>query len=324
MSDQDLLIFSDPEEDNASARKPLHNWRVLIVDDEEEVHTVTRLALDGLKFRGRSLELISAFSGKEAVNTLRANPDIALVFMDVIMENDQAGLECVRQIREVLKNRFIRIILRTGQPGQAPEHDVIINYDINDYKSKTELTVSKLFTAVITALRTYEDLMSLEYNRQGLEKIIRSFSEIFEIRSLEAFVAGVLIQVDALLKLDTNMVFDSTFISLSNKIIATTGDFEQYNGMQLREVLAKEVNEKIAALDSGKQAVQGDDYIAFCVKEGTELVSMIFLQGAKFDSGVFLSDQDQKLVEDFLDNITVAYRNIYNRKNPQATNVAFK
>ena len=53
-------------------------------------------------------------------------------------------------------NRLVQIILRTGQPGQAPERDVIRQYDINDYKSKTELTALKLYTAVTSALRAYQ------------------------------------------------------------------------------------------------------------------------------------------------------------------------
>jgi len=42
------------------------------------------------------------------------------VLLDVIMETDQAGLDLVEFIRDTLKNETVRIILRTGQPGQAP------------------------------------------------------------------------------------------------------------------------------------------------------------------------------------------------------------
>jgi len=132
------------------------NWRVLVVDDDEEVHAVTRLALKGLQFAGRGVEILSAFSATAARAILATEDDIAMILLDVVMETDDAGLRLVRHIREELKNGNVRIVLRTGQPGQAPEDDVILRYDINDYKAKTELTVQKLFTTTVMALRAYD------------------------------------------------------------------------------------------------------------------------------------------------------------------------
>lgn len=94
------------------------------------------------------------------------------------MESDDAGLQVAKYIREVAKNNHIRIILRTGQPGQAPERQVIVNYDINDYKSKTELTAQKLFTVVMSSLRSYRDILAIDQSRQGLEKLLKHL-EIF-------------------------------------------------------------------------------------------------------------------------------------------------
>ena len=84
--------------------------------------------------------------------------DVAAVLLDVIMETDVAGLDLVEYIRNELKNETVRIILRTGQPGQAPERRVIVDYDINDYKAKTELTADKLFTTLTAALRGFQQL----------------------------------------------------------------------------------------------------------------------------------------------------------------------
>ena len=85
------------------------------------------------------------------------------------MEDDEAGLRFARHIREETHAGLARIILRTGQPGTAPEEKVIVEYDINDYKAKTELTNVKLFTTVISALRSYRDLISLEETKQQVE-----------------------------------------------------------------------------------------------------------------------------------------------------------
>ena len=174
-------------------------WRVLIVDDDVDVHAVTRLALRNVSFKGRELELFSAYSGAEAFDTLRDTPDIALVLLDVVMETDDAGLILARRIREELDNAIVRVVLRTGQPGQAPEQRVIIEYDINDYKAKTELTTQKLFTTVISALRAYESLMMLERSRIGLGKILAGATNLYQVQSLREFASGVLNQVSAIL-----------------------------------------------------------------------------------------------------------------------------
>lgn len=130
----DTLVFADESAPaSAAARRP---WSLLIVDDEREVHAVTTLALDDFKLCGRGLRFLHAYSAREAREILAAQPDIAVVLLDVVMESDSAGLEVVEYVRNVLHNRFIRVILRTGQPGQAPELEVIRRYDINgDRKS---------------------------------------------------------------------------------------------------------------------------------------------------------------------------------------------
>ncbi len=175
------------------------DWRILIVDDDEEVHAVTRLILGKLRYRDRGIELLSAHSAAQARQILEREADIAVVLLDVVMETDDAGLQLVRAIREELGNAAVRIILRTGQPGQAPEERVIVDYDINDYKAKSELTAQKLFTTVIASLRSFETIISLEKTRVGLEKILDSTSTLFQVNSLQHFASGVLTQLSAFL-----------------------------------------------------------------------------------------------------------------------------
>ncbi|MDR5781011.1 EAL domain-containing protein [Caballeronia sp. LZ065] len=136
-------------------------WRVLLVDDAPEVHEVTRLVLAETAFSGRSIELSSVHSAAEARAWLAAHPGTALILLDVVMEADDAGLQLVRHIREVLRDRDVQIVLRTGQPGMAPERDVIARYDINGYYLKTELTAQKLTSIVVTGLRAYETIRTL-------------------------------------------------------------------------------------------------------------------------------------------------------------------
>ncbi|MRW85924.1 PAS domain S-box protein [Pseudoduganella sp. FT26W] len=162
--DTDWMIEDEAQPGNetrqggASAAPAPPPWRVLIVDDDVDVHVVTKFSLSNACFQGRRLSFLHAYSGEEALNVLRNTPDIALVLLDVIMETSDAGLHVARQIRDSLHNNLVRIVLRTGQPGQALEHSIILDYDINDFWCKTDLTTRKLFTTVISSLRAYAGL----------------------------------------------------------------------------------------------------------------------------------------------------------------------
>lgn len=158
-------------------RSDVDGWKVLIVDDEREVHAVTRLALMELSFEGRGLHFLSAHTRAEAEKLVLQHPDIAIVLLDVVMDTDDAGLHVARFIRDDAQNQKARIILRTGQPGQAPERTVVLNYDINDYKSKTELTSQKLFTCVMSALRSYRDIIRVEARLHEREQLLNAFAQ---------------------------------------------------------------------------------------------------------------------------------------------------
>lgn len=160
-------------------------WLVAIVDDEPGVHEVTRLALDGFEFEGRALRFIGAHSGNEAIALLRSQPDIALVLLDVVMESDAAGLRVVDFTRRELGNRAVRFVLRTGQPGHAPEREVIAAYDISDYKTKGELTAAKLYTAVIASLRTYQYIVEIEGHRHRAEATATALRRFFPAQYLQ-------------------------------------------------------------------------------------------------------------------------------------------
>lgn len=155
-------VETSTEPDNAIAG----DWKILIVDDEPEVHTLTKLNLHAIDFRGARMLFLSAYSAAEAEKYLAEHSDIAVVMLDVVMESDNSGLKLVDKIRNQMQNKRVRIILRTGQPGQAPEAEVVLKYDINDYRSKTDLTQERLITSVIGALRNYADMLDLEQSER--------------------------------------------------------------------------------------------------------------------------------------------------------------
>ena len=158
--EDERIIFA--EESPASEEESSQSWKILLVDDEPEIHDVTRLALQDLIFEDKKLTFLSAYSGEEAKALIQQHPDTAIIFLDAIMETEEAGLDVVRYTREVLNNQIVQIILRTGQPGRVPEDLVPLNYEINDYQTKTELTRQKLITKVVTSLRAYQTLVEKE------------------------------------------------------------------------------------------------------------------------------------------------------------------
>ncbi|MBW7459209.1 response regulator, partial [Paenibacillus sepulcri] len=175
----DMLLLPDEEPADQEA---VRYWKFLIVDDDRDIHRVTKLVLERHMFEGRKLQFMSAYSASEAIGFLGEHPDIAVVLLDVVMEQDDSGLTLVKVLREVLGNQLVRIILRTGQPGQAPEHTVIRAYDISDYKEKTELTSTKLFSTVYTSIRTYQFLSGVVADKETLEEKVRERTRELELR----------------------------------------------------------------------------------------------------------------------------------------------
>jgi signal transduction histidine kinase len=184
-------------------------WKVLIVDDEIDIHEVTQLGLEDFRFANQTLKIFHAMSGTEARKFLQTEPDIAVALIDVVMETDDAGLQLVDYIRNELKYSLIRLIIRTGQPGMAPEREVIERYDIDDYKSKTELWDDKLYTTMRISIKSYRDLVILDSNRKALRKILEAVPEFHHAQSLSQFFTGVLSQLIGLCNLGKNSLIST-------------------------------------------------------------------------------------------------------------------
>lgn len=238
MSDSDLLFGDEPQENEqpkeSGPTAATQSWRVLIVDDEEQVHKITALVLQNCRFDGGDIELTHAYSMAEAQTILSEQEPFALALIDVVMETDDAGLRLVEYIRETLNNVEIRLVLRTGQPGQAPEAEVIRKYDINDYKNKTELTSTKLKTLLYSTLRSYRDITAIRSNRQGLFRLIEATSKIVDESQLGHFFGGVLEEIRTVLNLEEGAlcarVLDAVAahtLSKQYEVLAATGRFQE-------------------------------------------------------------------------------------------------
>ncbi|WP_219117387.1 response regulator [Janthinobacterium sp. UMAB-56] len=296
----------------SSASPKLPPWKVLLVDDEPDIHDITKLTLSRFRLEGRALSFVHAYSGAEAKQVLAREEGIALVFLDVVMEREDSGLEVARWMREDLGNQFTRIVLRTGQPGQAPEERVIVNYDINDYKEKTELDRTKLFTTTFAALRAYRDIMKVEearlaqlHYREGLERVIAASSHIFKQRNLRDFASGLLQQVVALLRLETSMLLRLRGASAISgeqdyEILAQIGDHEADGG-----ILSPSLLSQLDLAKSNKiSRLHGDTYVGYFPNSSGK-ASLLVLKGVEE-----ISDLDAQLLEVFCSGVAIAFDNI--------------
>src|SRR5215207_9224002 len=234
----DFLQFTD--EEPVLSGEALPAWTIAIVDDDPAVHEGTRFALYDYTLNGQILDILSAYSAAAGRELMRANPNVAVVLLDVVMETDDAGLGLVDYIRNELKNETVRIILRTGQPGQAPERQVIVDYDINDYKAKTELTADKLFTTLTAALRSHQQLQRMVETRRGLEIIIDAASRLFDFRSMQRLAEGVLTQIASLLNVDCAGILvlrEGQNAHETFSVLAGSGCYSRFIGSEVSEII---------------------------------------------------------------------------------------
>lgn len=303
----DLVSFADEEDSRRDAVSSTERWPILIIDDEEQVHKATRFALADVDFLGRPLEFFSAYSAQEARDMLLNGPEFACILLDVVMESEHAGLEFVSFIRETFGDLNTRIILRTGQPGYAPEVEVIQKYDINDYKSKSELTRNRLITSVTAAVRSYQQIKTIEANRQGLELIIGASSDLLKVRAIRTFARGVLMQLCSLLRIDEDGFICCHYQSGSSepvRVLAASGQYAECVGTAVEELSDALVRKDIATVLARKESLFEPDRMVLYIASprGDELIVHVYTRQP-------IGELDRKLIEVFSINIAVGFDN---------------
>ncbi|TPH16106.1 bifunctional diguanylate cyclase/phosphodiesterase [Litorilituus lipolyticus] len=311
-SNDDFLFIDDSDEDEILAQGGNETWQVLIVDDDPEIHSVTQLALSDLVVLGRHLEYVHAYSGSEACKLIEENPEIVLVLLDVVMETDDAGLNVVKHIRENLNRQDIRIVLRTGQPGYAPEESVIKEYDINDYKTKTELTRRKLVTTVFAAIRSYQQIATVNENRAGLESIVAGSTELSSQHSISAFCASVLEQLKNLVTDGASSVFCArgqgiidNVDDLSFYVLAQNGHETALVNQKLEQLKSEQANKFVKTCFLQQQHQIADEHLSLYIAKG-DYRAVIFVELA-----TPLSETQTQLLHVFLSGVSVGYENVH-------------
>ncbi|WP_247893524.1 putative bifunctional diguanylate cyclase/phosphodiesterase [Azospirillum endophyticum] len=292
-------------------------WRLLLVDDDDVVHASTKYSLHDVETLGRRLELTHAKSAAEAHAILREDDDFAIILLDVVMETPDAGLKLVRIIREELKLTTLRIILRTGQPGYAPELAVIRDYDIDDYRTKSELTRNRLLTSLFTALRAYSHIHALELSRKGLERIIAASAGLFRRSSLRSFCEGILLQLGGLLDVEANgfvlaRLAPTPALAATGSsdcgeplILAAAGPFRHLSGTRLGRVDDEPLRTLIASALEGKRSVYLDSATVLYIpgQSGDDLAIYVA-------TGREIGPDVRRLLEVFCSNVALGFDNV--------------
>lgn len=314
MSDQLVFVDELPTASDAPLR---HDpWVVLIVDDEPAVHEVTELVMSGFEMERRPLEFLHCYSAAQARTLLASRDDIALILLDVVMETEHAGLELARYIREDLRNLKVRIVLRTGQSGQAPEEHVIRDYDINDYKEKTELTRRKLITVFYAALRAYRDLLRIEQASAGLRRSIEAITRVSDSDNLRTFASALFEQLNYLLNLNGEGICASHLSAYTAssrdgqvRVLAAT---QAYSGLHTNEQidnLPDAVRKAFHWALTEKASHHGErDFLGYYrTRSGNEnTIYMVFPQP--------ISDSARELLEIFSKNVAMTFDSLLMRE----------
>ncbi|MHC2623136.1 signal transduction histidine kinase [Bradyrhizobium huanghuaihaiense] len=308
MAEQDDVLHLIDDTGTASEDQNARKWKIAVIDDDPAVHDGTRFALSDYSLNGQSLEILSAYSAAEGRKLMAAHSDIAAVLLDVIMETDVAGLELVEFIRNEIRNETVRIILRTGQPGQAPERRVIVQYDINDYKAKTELTADKLFTSLTAALRSYQQLERMVQTRRGLEIIIDAASTLYDFKSMQRLAEGVLTQLASLLNVDCAGILvlrDNGGIDPELSVLAGSGCYSRFIGTTSSKALDPELREMVEAAFQRRKNEFADHRSVIYLRTGSGREVVVLLQAERE-----LSETDRSLVEIFSSRLSIAFDNV--------------
>lgn len=232
-------------------------WRILVVDDEEDVHAVTGLALKRRSWKGRPFELVGARSAAEAKKVLASSPPFHVALVDVVMETDHAGLDLCEYMRQS-QSRATRIVLRTGQPGVAPEEKVLNDFDIDYYLAKSEVTQDRLYTTVRACLRSSIDVSTIMAVTDQLQDYVKVVQEDDSLDSLVASFAGTLgfleQKYDAGLGIFTELAQEHRAECLGARMEAMTKDGK----VNLADVRATAAAKKVGKVEFAAERGAGD------------------------------------------------------------------
>ncbi|TDK68786.1 EAL domain-containing protein [Sapientia aquatica] len=279
----------------------------MIIDDDPDVHSATTFALSSLAIQGRSLSFLHAYSAVQAKEILKNETDIAIILLDVVMEQEDAGLHLVNTIRNELGLAEVRIILRTGQPGYAPEIDAIRDFDINDYKTKSELTRTKLFTTVTSAIRSYDQICSINTLRRASDITTRSSRELISQTNLNEFAAiAIRSIIEYFNEPNINLLlFKQDELGGAVNIIAANGQFSQLLNNPTKTSDNSLILQTIELCLIQQQNLIESDHAALYLSNTTQTRYALYIGVNKQ-----ITPQDGRFLDVFSSNVSVCLDNV--------------
>jgi signal transduction histidine kinase len=150
--------------------QPTHTqkWKVLITDDQELIHVMIKHYLSDYQYQGAGLQFVDAFTGKEAMKILKEQSDIAVIVLDVMLEEADMGFKVVQYIRETLNNKLVKIIMLTGKLDFDNAQNFFMKYDIDMFCPKHDL--DKIFFMITSTLRAYNNSTYTYHLHEKLKK----------------------------------------------------------------------------------------------------------------------------------------------------------
>lgn len=286
-------------------------WNILVVDDDESVHSATRIALANLTILDRPLKLFHYDNSEDTKRLLKERKDFAVILLDVVMESEDSGLKMVTFVREYMKMSECRIILRTGQPGYAPELTIFNQYDINDYRTKSELNRTRLITSITSAIRSYRQIHTISENRRGLELIIEATAYLMDNKALRSFSRGILTQLSSFLNLPSNGIVCVQKGHFHNRdddelyISGAAGNLSDFISHPLKDMNDQAIVSSIEKALLTKTHIFGT---SFCT---------LYLHSENGEGAVYIktakppSEDDQRLLEVFASNMTACFNTVH-------------
>lgn len=279
-------------------------WKVVFVGRDEDLGAACRRNLTGLSFRGSPVELLEVADAAAAGGLLAETPDVALLLLAAGPEDTAAALDLVAQVRDGLHNRLLRIVLCTASADAAFERDAVQRYEINEFRSRAELTGDRLATVVLESLRSFATALSLENNY----KMMVATAGVFSLKSRPMFYFNMLLQLDAMLDGGRNSLLaarDSDGDGMALTVKAASGRFARWRNGPLEAVDDASVISAVhRAADSGETVYTADRCI-FRLRPRGDTVVVVYAELERDALPI-----DRKLIDVFRDKAATALVNL--------------
>lgn len=286
--------------------------KVLTVEDDQDYQEALLNGLSSLNYDDKKVEFLTASTALEAATVIAENPDISVIFLDVVMETDNAGLRLIRTIREDIGNDLVRIVLLTGQAGMTSVEDLISQYDIDDYWCKSDLTQVHLQTIVLSNLRTWEHLSDMKEARHSMQLLLAASQRISSKSDIEDYTRSILEEISQLLKVKKGGIvcfFHPEQEGLDNaSIVATSGDFSNHRHSYLSSVMHEEALKGAVLIAYEKKShvfIEGFSVLYFSNKELDGRIYMVIVKMNRT-----LAANEINLLQVFCENISAGFRNV--------------